>query len=130
MKKTDAFESILVVDKFFVYFWLRWRLGIFKIKILIMWSNSAKLDNVTIQNGYTSGGAAGMYNNYASPEITNCTFSSNSASYGEFALVLVESRQNRIASWGIDQKKATTSVVAFRNKKRATRESNSQPSDP
>ena len=44
-------------------------------------TNSAKLDNVTIQNGY-SGYGAGMYNNYASPEITNCTFSNNSASYG------------------------------------------------
>ena len=49
-------------------------------------TNSAKLDNVTIQNGYVdsnngySGG--GMYNYYASPEITNCTFSGNSARYG------------------------------------------------
>ena len=53
-------------------------------------TNSAKLDNVTIQNGYASDGnnifvssadyGAGMYNNYASPEITNCTFSNNSAS--------------------------------------------------
>ena len=42
-------------------------------------TNSAKLDNVTIQNGYTSGSGAGMYNYYASPEITNCTFSNNSA---------------------------------------------------
>ncbi len=41
-------------------------------------TNSAKLDNVTIQNGYASFGA-GMYNYYASPEITNCTFSNNSA---------------------------------------------------
>ena len=41
-------------------------------------TNSAKLDNVTIQNGYSSDGA-GMYNRYASPEITNCTFSGNSA---------------------------------------------------
>ena len=55
-------------------------------------TNSAKLDNVTIQNGYASDGndnslstadyGAGMYNYYASPEITNCTFSGNSASYG------------------------------------------------
>ena len=45
-------------------------------------TNSAKLDNVTIQNGYTSGFGAGMYNKYASPEITNCTFSNNSARYG------------------------------------------------
>ena len=46
-------------------------------------TNSAKLDNVTIQNGYASDGGAGMYNYYASPEITNCTFSNNSASrYG------------------------------------------------
>ena len=48
-------------------------------------TNSAKLDNVTIQNGYASdyNDGAGMYNNYASPEITNCTFSNNSASdYG------------------------------------------------
>ena len=44
-------------------------------------TNSAKLDNVTIQNGYTSGSGAGMYNCYASPEITNCTFSGNSAKY-------------------------------------------------
>ena len=43
-------------------------------------TNSAKLDNVTIQNGYTSDDGAGMYNKYASPEITNCTFSGNSAS--------------------------------------------------
>lgn len=43
-------------------------------------TNSAKLDNVTIQNGYTSRSGAGMYNSYASPEITNCTFSGNSAS--------------------------------------------------
>ncbi|MBE6413809.1 MAG: hypothetical protein E7035_04560, partial [Verrucomicrobiaceae bacterium] len=52
-------------------------------------TNSAKLDNVTIQNGYASDGysntfssaedGAGMYNNYASPEITNCTFSGNIA---------------------------------------------------
>ena len=52
-------------------------------------TNSAKLDNVTIQNGYASDGndnysstadyGAGMYNYYASPEITNCTFSNNSA---------------------------------------------------
>ena len=41
-------------------------------------TNSAKLDNVTIQNA--SGG--GMYNYYASPEITNCTFTGNSAKYG------------------------------------------------
>ena len=40
-------------------------------------TNSAKLDNVTIQNGYTSGFGAGMSNNYASPEITNCTFTMN-----------------------------------------------------
>ena len=47
-------------------------------------TNSAKLDNVTIQNGYASdyNDGAGMYNNYASPEITNCTFSGNSASCG------------------------------------------------
>ncbi len=55
-------------------------------------TNSAKLDNVTIQNGYASDGndnysstadyGAGMYNYYASPEITNCTFTNNSASYG------------------------------------------------
>ncbi len=45
-------------------------------------TNSAKLDNVTIQNGYVSGSGAGMYNYYASPEITNCTFSNNSAYYG------------------------------------------------
>ena len=44
-------------------------------------TNSAKLDNVTIQNGYASYGGAGMCNNYASPEITNCTFSGNSASH-------------------------------------------------
>ena len=44
-------------------------------------TNSAKLDNVTIQNGYVSGEGAGMYNYYASPEITNCTFSNNSAEY-------------------------------------------------
>ena len=48
-------------------------------------TNSAKLDNVTIQNGYSSGSSpdsngGGMYNYYASPEITNCTFSNNSAS--------------------------------------------------
>lgn len=53
-------------------------------------TNSAKLDNVTIQNGYASDGndnssstadyGAGMYNYYASPEITNCTFTNNSAS--------------------------------------------------
>lgn len=42
-------------------------------------TNSAKLDNVTIQNGYTSDSGAGMYNKYASPEITNCTFSSNTS---------------------------------------------------
>ena len=41
-------------------------------------TNSAKLDNVTIQNGYGYEGG-GMYNYYASPEITNCTFSGNSA---------------------------------------------------
>ena len=45
-------------------------------------TNSAKLDNVTIQNGYTRYDGAGMYNSYASPEITNCTFSNNSASSG------------------------------------------------
>ena len=56
-------------------------------------TNSAKLDNVTIQNGYANDGndnsistadyGAGMYNKYASPEITNCTFTTNnSASYG------------------------------------------------
>ncbi len=56
-------------------------------------TNSAKLDNVTIQNGYASDGndnsistadyGAGMYNKYASPEITNCTFTTNnSASCG------------------------------------------------
>ena len=44
-------------------------------------TNSAKLDNVTIQNGYYSDSGAGMRNDYASPEITNCTFSGNSASY-------------------------------------------------
>ena len=54
-------------------------------------TNSAKLDNVTIQNGYASDGndnssstadyGAGMYNYYASPEITNCTFTNNSAKY-------------------------------------------------
>ena len=45
-------------------------------------TNSAKLDNVTIQNGYidSNRSGAGMYNNYASPEITNCIFSGNSAS--------------------------------------------------
>ena len=43
-------------------------------------TNSAKLDNVTIQNGYSSGSGAGMYNSYASPEITNCTFTNNSVS--------------------------------------------------
>ena len=43
-------------------------------------TNSAKLDNVTIQNGYARYGGAGMYNYYASPEITNCTFSGNRAS--------------------------------------------------
>ena len=53
-------------------------------------TNSAKLDNVTIQNGYASDGndnssltpdyGAGMFNIYASPEITNCTFANNSAS--------------------------------------------------
>ena len=42
-------------------------------------TNSAKLDNVTIQNGYASYDGAGMYNYYASPEITNCTFLNNSA---------------------------------------------------
>ena len=46
-------------------------------------TNSAKLDNATIQNGYVDSNSgsngAGMYNVYASPEITNCTFSSNSA---------------------------------------------------
>ncbi len=41
-------------------------------------TNSAKLDNVTIQNGRANSGA-GMDNCYASPEITNCTFSNNSA---------------------------------------------------
>ena len=41
-------------------------------------TNSAKLDNVTIQNGRAVSGA-GMDNCYASPEITNCTFSNNSA---------------------------------------------------
>ena len=44
-------------------------------------TNSAKLDNVTIQNGYARNGA-GMHNYYASPEITNCTFSNNSAYFG------------------------------------------------
>ena len=50
-------------------------------------TNSAKLDNVTIQNGYAYGNnttdrfGAGMNNEYASPEITNCTFSNNTASY-------------------------------------------------
>ena len=48
-------------------------------------TNSAKLDNVTIQNGYASYGGAGMYNNYASPEITNCTFANNSASGSSYA---------------------------------------------
>lgn len=43
-------------------------------------TNSAKLDNVTIQNGYSSSSGAGMYNYYASPEITNCTFSGNRVS--------------------------------------------------
>ena len=43
-------------------------------------TNSAKLDNVTIQNGKISGNGAGMYNCCASPEITNCTFSGNSTS--------------------------------------------------
>ena len=43
-------------------------------------TNSAKLDNVTIQNGY-AGDGAGMYNYCASPEITNCTFTNNSAKY-------------------------------------------------
>ena len=43
-------------------------------------TNSAKLDNVTIQNGYSSDGA-GMYNYFASPEITNCTFTNNRAEY-------------------------------------------------
>ena len=42
-------------------------------------TNSAKLDNVTIQNGYTSDSGGGMYNTYASPKITNCTFSYNTA---------------------------------------------------
>ena len=45
-------------------------------------TNSAKLDNVTIQNGGTSDYGAGMYNYYASPEITNCTFTNNSAYLG------------------------------------------------
>ena len=47
-------------------------------------TNSAKLDNVTIKNGYIasiSGRGAGMYNYYASPEITNCIFSSNRVYY-------------------------------------------------
>lgn len=43
-------------------------------------TNSAKLDNVTIQNGYTSDSGAGMYNKYASPKITNCIFTNNNAS--------------------------------------------------
>ena len=47
-------------------------------------TNSAKLDNVTIQNGHPYSNSeynygAGMYNNNASPEITNCTFANNSA---------------------------------------------------
>lgn len=43
-------------------------------------TNSAKLDKVTIKNGYPKGSSArgvGMYNYYASPEITNCTFENN-----------------------------------------------------
>lgn len=44
-------------------------------------TNSAKLDNVVIQNGfdskYTSGKGAGMYNLYANPEIINCIFRDN-----------------------------------------------------
>lgn len=43
-------------------------------------TNSAKLDNVTIQNGYTPESGAGMYNKCASPEITNCMFTNNNAS--------------------------------------------------
>ena len=51
-------------------------------------TNSAKLDNVTIQNGYAYGNntsdnyGAGMYNYYASPEITNCTFTGNKSDNG------------------------------------------------
>ena len=42
-------------------------------------TNSAKLDNVTIQNGNSDPGG-GMFNYHANPEITNCTFSNNTAS--------------------------------------------------
>ena len=51
-------------------------------------TNSAKLDNVTIRNGYANsnsenyGYGAGMYNYYASPEITNCKFEENMVSSG------------------------------------------------
>ncbi len=47
-------------------------------------TNSAKLDNVTMKNGYQEGSSArgaGMYNYYASPEITNCMFYANKAEY-------------------------------------------------
>lgn len=43
-------------------------------------TNRAKLDNVTIRNGKTSDSGGGMYNKYASPEITNCMFTNNQAS--------------------------------------------------
>ena len=45
-------------------------------------TNFAKLDNVTIQNGKIEDNGGGICNYYANPEITNCTFSNNTASEG------------------------------------------------
>ena len=45
-------------------------------------TNTAKLDRITIQNGKIEGDGGGMYNYYADPEITNCTFRNNTASEG------------------------------------------------
>ena len=61
-------------------------------------TNSAKLDNVTIQNGYSSGFGAGMHNYYASPEITNCTFTNNSTYYGGGGMYNIRSSSPKLTN--------------------------------
>ncbi len=42
-------------------------------------ANNATLDGFTITNGYTTGNGGAMFNDNASPTVTNCTFTGNSA---------------------------------------------------
>ena len=40
------------------------------------------IEGFTITNGYSMNNGGGMYNNYSSPTLTDCTFTGNSAEYG------------------------------------------------